>query len=381
MRYVSLFSGIEAASVAWAPLGWEPVAFSEIDPYCCRLLAERFPNVPNLGDITKIEWEKVNLGTVDIVCGGSPCQSFSIAGKRESLQGESRLMFEFIRAIQAIRPRILLWENVPGCLTAKGLEGERGGAFRQLLRELGNIGYCLAWRVLDAQFFGVPQRRRRVFLIGSLGDERAAEILFEPESMRGDYLSGKEKREELTAASGRSPYGVHDYTIKLRHTGSPNIGGGSGPLVQTDVSATLATGQDQTLLTFSKTHRGMSKDDYTGYERSECAATLNCFDTGESRANEIVCMADTQANTSITEGNEAIGSLTRHNFKDPPVICMASDTSNAAIDNDLCGTIHVGGGGRSVRDYPEIIGALQARDFKGVGNQYVQDGKVIVQFV
>ena len=138
-----------------------------------------------------------------------------------------------------------------------------------------------------------------------------------------------------------------EYMTTLSSCGTPEArtsGGGSGPLVQTDVSATLATGQDQTLLTFSKTHRGMSKDDYTGYERSECAATLNCFDTGESRANEIVCMADTQANTSITEGNEAIGSLTRHNFKDPPVICMASDTSNAAIDNDLCGTIHVGGG-------------------------------------
>lgn len=226
MRYVSLFSGIEAASVAWEPLGWEPVAFSEIDPYCCKLLAERYPNVPNLGDITKIEWEKVNIGTIDLVAGGSPCQSFSIAGNRESLRGASGLMFEYIRAIQALRPRYLLWENVPGCLTAKGLAGELGGAFKQLLRELCGLGYCCAWRVLDAQFFGVPQRRRRVFLIGCASEERAAKILFEPESLRGDYQSSKEKRQELAARAGRGADGVHDYTLKLRHTGSQNTGGG-----------------------------------------------------------------------------------------------------------------------------------------------------------
>lgn len=245
MRYISLFSGIEAASVAWAHLGWEPVAFSEIEPFCCALLKERFPNVPNLGDITKIDWEKVKeeFGAIDLICGGSPCQSFSIAGKRESLHGESRLMFEYIRAVQELRPKWLIWENVPGALTSKGLEGELGGAFRQLIRELCDCGYCCAWRVLDAQFARVPvrdgsgrivrwfgpvaQRRRRVFLVGSLGNDRCAEILFEPESLRGNYESSKEKRQSLAADSGRGPDRVHgSYTLKLRHTGSPNIGGG-----------------------------------------------------------------------------------------------------------------------------------------------------------
>jgi DNA (cytosine-5)-methyltransferase 1 len=163
VRYLSLFSGIEAASVAWGPLGWEPVCFAELDEFPSALLAERYPEVPNVGDVTKMNWKKYR-GKVDLVVGGSPCQSFSIAGKREGLQGESGLMFEYIRAVREIRPRWFLWENVPGALSS-----ENGEAFRQLLSEMDKLGYGLAWRVLDAQFFGVAQRRRRVFLVGHLG--------------------------------------------------------------------------------------------------------------------------------------------------------------------------------------------------------------------
>lgn len=108
MRYISLFSGIEAASVAWEGLGWEPVAFSEIEPYPCELLRQRFPQVPNLGDITQIDWSAYR-GTVDLIVGGSPCQSFSIAGNREGLKGESGLMFEYIRAVREVMPRYFVW--------------------------------------------------------------------------------------------------------------------------------------------------------------------------------------------------------------------------------------------------------------------------------
>lgn len=122
MRYVSLFSGIEAASVAWEPLGWEPVAFAEIEPFPCALLAERFPEVPNLGDVVEIDWKEFleSHGTVDLVVGGSPCQSFSVAGRREGLAGESGLMFEYIRAVQELRPQWFVWENVPGALSSEG---------------------------------------------------------------------------------------------------------------------------------------------------------------------------------------------------------------------------------------------------------------------
>lgn len=191
MKYVSIFSGIEAATVAWHPLGWEPLAFSEIDPFPSTVLQHHYPDIPNLGDITKIDWSPY-VGAADIVVGGSPCQSFSVAGKREGLAGASGLMFEYIRAVRELRPRWFVWENVPGAFTS-----ERGEAYRQLLSEMDALGYGLAWRVLDAQFFGVTQRRERVFLVGSLGTMRCAEVLFERESLSWDHQSSRQKRQAL----------------------------------------------------------------------------------------------------------------------------------------------------------------------------------------
>lgn len=191
MKYVSIFSGIEAATVAWQPLGWEPLAFSEIDPFPSTVLQHHYPDIPNLGDITKIDWSPY-VGAADIVVGGSPCQSFSVAGKREGLAGASGLMFEYIRAVRELRPRWFVWENVPGALSS-----ERGEAYRQLLSEMDALGYGLAWRVLDAQFFGVAQRRERVFLVGSLGTMRCAEVLFERESLSWDHQSSRQKRQAL----------------------------------------------------------------------------------------------------------------------------------------------------------------------------------------
>lgn len=201
MKYVSLFSGIEAATVAWEPLGWEPVCFAEFDEFPSAVLAERYPDVPNVGDVTKANWKKYR-NKVDLVVGGSPCQSFSIAGKREGLQGESGLMFEYIRAVREIRPRWFLWENVPGALSS-----EDGEAFRQLLSEMDKLGYGLAWRVLDAQFFGVAQRRRRLFLVGHLGacppsayslSQRACEGILNRARKRGRALP-KRLEEALVA--------------------------------------------------------------------------------------------------------------------------------------------------------------------------------------
>lgn len=198
MKYVSIFSGIEAATVAWHPLGWEPLAFSEIDPFPSAVLQHHYPDIPNLGDITKIDWSPY-VGAADIVVGGSPCQSFSVAGKREGLAGASGLMFEYIRAVRALRPRWFVWENVPGAFTSE----RGGGAYRQLLSEMDALGYGLAWRVLDAQFFGVAQRRERVFLVGSLGTMRCAEVLFERESLSWDHQSSREKRKALTEEAAR----------------------------------------------------------------------------------------------------------------------------------------------------------------------------------
>lgn len=189
MRYISLFSGIEAATVAWHDLPeFEPVAFCEIDKFPSAVLAHRFPDVPNLGDITKVDWKEViaKYGAIDLIVGGSPCQSFSIAGGRASLDGESNLMFEYIRTVRETRPKWLLWENVPGVLNV------RDNAFAQLLDELQKLGYGLAWRVYNAQFFNLAQRRKRVFVVGCLNNGGgAAAVLFEPESLQGLARSEK----------------------------------------------------------------------------------------------------------------------------------------------------------------------------------------------
>ena len=201
VRYVSLFSGIEAATVAWEPLGWEPMAFCEIEPFPCAVLEERFPSVPNMGDVSKVDWGGFveDYGRPDVVVGGSPCQSFSVAGKREGLEGASGLMWEYVRAVAELRPRWIVWENVPGALSSAD-----GEDFRCLIASMDELGYRMAWRVLDAQFFGVAQRRRRVFLVGDIGAAGggAAEVLLEPEGLCGDTRSSREKRNAVAGASG-----------------------------------------------------------------------------------------------------------------------------------------------------------------------------------
>ena len=195
MRYLSLFSGIEAASCAWESLGWEPIAFSEIDPFACAVLSYRFPSVPNLGDITEVDWFdfKEKYGSVDLIVGGSPCQSFSIAAgaNRTSLDGKSNLMWEFVRAVRDVRPSWVIWENVPGVLNTKD------DAFGCLLRSLHEIGYLdCAWRVLDARYFGVPQRRRRIFLVAHIGEGfRSAAVLFDSASVQRSFKAFEETRE------------------------------------------------------------------------------------------------------------------------------------------------------------------------------------------
>ena len=200
MRYVSLFSGVEAASVAWEPLGWEPMAFAEIEPFPCEVLKRRFPDVPNLGDVCKIDWSDFcdKYGVPDLVVGGSPCQSFSVAGKREGLDGASGLMWEYVRAVRELGERgtrWAVWENVPGALSSG-----KGDDFRCLLEALDESGFDCAWRVLDAQYYGVAQRRRRIWLVAanrlSFGDfaaGRAAAVLFERNCLSGNPAPSREK--------------------------------------------------------------------------------------------------------------------------------------------------------------------------------------------
>ena len=196
MRFLSLCSGIEAASAAWKGLGWKPIAFSEIEPFPCSVLAHHFPDVPNVGDMTQIDGRKYR-GTVDLLVGGTPCQGFSIAGKRGGLSDvRSGLAMHFVRLVAEIKPKWFLWENVPGAFSTAA-----GRDFGTFIRALDGVGYHLAWRVLDAQFFGVPQRRRRIFLVGHSGDWRhPAAVLFEPGCLRRDSPTGGKKRQDVTQA-------------------------------------------------------------------------------------------------------------------------------------------------------------------------------------
>ena len=214
LKYISLFSGIEAATVAWKPLGWKPVAYSEIDPFAKAVLAYHYPGVPDLGDMTEVDWRKYR-GTVDIVVGGSPCQAFSIAGLRKALDDpRGQLMLEYLRACAEIDPEWIVWENVPGVLSA-----ERGRAFQSLLEGVAELwpNGGAAWRVLDAQFYGVAQRRRRVFLVVNTRDwRRAAPVLFERESLYWDYQSSAEARKAFAERSNAGSSSSVDSTSRLQ---------------------------------------------------------------------------------------------------------------------------------------------------------------------
>ena len=171
--YGSVCSGIEAASVAWSGLGWRPTWFAEIDPFCSELLKQRYPGVPNLGDISSIR----NPPNIDLLVGGTPCQSFSVNGLQRGMDDpRGQLTFQFCRIASELRPEWIVWENVPNVLQVDG-----GRAFGAFAGRLAECGYHLAYRVLDLRFFGIPQRRRRVFVVGHLGDwRRAAGVLFDP---------------------------------------------------------------------------------------------------------------------------------------------------------------------------------------------------------
>ena len=202
MRYGSVCSGIEAATVAWHPLGWTPAFFSEIEAFPRAVLAHHYPDVPLHGDFTTIQGDE--YGPIDLLVGGTPCQSFSVAGLRGGLADDrGNLALQFLRLAQRTRARWLVWENVPGVLSSNG-----GRDFGAILGGMVELGYGFAYRVLDAQFFGVPQRRRRVFVVGYLGDwRRAAAVLFERHSLSGDPAPRREKGQDVAGVPSRSSAG------------------------------------------------------------------------------------------------------------------------------------------------------------------------------
>jgi DNA (cytosine-5)-methyltransferase 1 len=219
MRFLSLFSGIEAASVAFIPMGWTCVAVAEIEKFPCAVLAHHYPDVPNLGNVKEITEDKIKaLGHIDAIIFGFPCQDLSVAGKRKGLKNEdgsntrSGLFYIAMQIVRWSGARWAVAENVPGLLSSNaGLDfasvvGEMcGGEISMPKNKWQNSGVALGrdglveWAVLDAQFFGVAQRRRRVFIVRDIGNwSSRSPVLFEPESLRGDNPPSREARKEIT---------------------------------------------------------------------------------------------------------------------------------------------------------------------------------------
>lgn len=246
MIFGSICSGIEAASVAWEPLGWQPAFLSEIDPFASAVLAHRYGanlpgepsarnGTPNLGDMTKIDGASWR-GKIDVLIGGTPCQAFSTAGLRKSLDDDrGNLTLKFVELVHAIDPEFVVWENVPGVLNTKdnafgcflaALVGEcapiecPSGKWPRAGMVIGNERSA-AWRVLDAQYFGVPQRRRRVFVVSCrIGDgTNPGAILFEPEGVRGDSSPRRSTGTAVAAltANGVGTCGPDDNQAKAGH--------------------------------------------------------------------------------------------------------------------------------------------------------------------
>jgi len=194
MNYLSVCSGIEAATVAWHHMGWKPVGFSEIEKFPSQVLAHHYPDVTNFGDMTKYKEWQID-GTVGLLVGGTPCQSFSVAGLRKGLEDpRGNLALTYVGILDKFRPKWCIWENVPGVLSSGN-----GRDFWAFLGALAELGYGFADRVLDAKNFGVAQRRRRVFVVGCLGSwESAAKVLFESESLSGNIKKSKRKKQETS---------------------------------------------------------------------------------------------------------------------------------------------------------------------------------------
>lgn len=227
MNYLSVCSGIEAATVAWHHMGWKAVGFSEIEKFPSQLLAHHYPAVTNYGDMTKFKEWNINE-PIDILVGGTPCQSFSVAGLRKGLEDpRGNLMLTYLGIAKKFKPKWLLWENVPGVLSSNG-----GEDFACLLKGLAELGYGVAYRVLDAQYFGVPQRRRRVFVVGCLGYWRsAAKVLFESESLCGDITPRRDKGEEVANRLTKSPSSYNGF--------NPASSEGNGVVWPAPIASTL----------------------------------------------------------------------------------------------------------------------------------------------
>ena len=357
MKYGSVCSGVEAATLAWEPLGWKAQFFSEIEPFPCDVLKERWPNVPNEGDFTKIG--KKYHGKIDLLVGGTPCQDVSVAGRRMGFAGErSGLAIEFIRLAYESGVRWTVWENVPGVFSSNngrdfgsflsGLAGfeitppERGWKSAGIVRNARRDRFGLAWRVLDGQFarvdgfeYAIPQRRQRVFVVGYFGDwRRAAQVLFEPTSVLGDTPPSRETgkvspdtfrkcfapKERIAGSEHETPEGMVAIGRGIgendgagatdeKNAGATNhkigVNGNRSGLGNRRMGADeIQPGQDGTISKDAIAHRCFQTESGKGIETdTSCTLDTKCKDgpIRNQAGMAVLCAASCQANAEIKE--------------------------------------------------------------------------------
>jgi DNA (cytosine-5)-methyltransferase 1 len=354
MRYLSVCSGIEAATVAWHPLGWEPVAFSETEAFPSAVLRHHYPQVPNRGDLTRFqEWDDTAF---DVLVGGTPCQSFSVAGLRAGLADpRGNLALTYIAVLDRYRPRWCCWENVPGVLSA-----DDGGALGAFLGGLGQLGYGFAYRVLDAQYFGLAQRRRRVFVVGCLGDwRRAAAVLFERASLSGHPPPRREAGESVTGslaarASAGGGLGT-DFdcaggTVPVLAFGGNRTG---GPL---DVAAALGA--------HSGPHGRMDFASDTFIAHSLRADGFDASEDGTGRGTPIVPVTFDDQRGRDNGGFGFDQARTLHSAKgasEEQIVAFAENQRGEVVTSDTMGALKVGGG-KPGQGYPVVAFANTAGD-------------------
>ena len=358
MKYGSVCSGIEAASVAWHELGWEPQWFSEIEQFPSEVLKHRFPTVPNLGNMTTINQNPIaDERPIDLLVGGTPCQSFSVAGLRKGLADpRGNLMLTFLSIADKFRPKWVVWENVPGVLSSNG-----GRDFGTFLGALGKLGYGFAYRILDAQHFGVAQRRRRVFVVGYLGDWRvAAAVLFERESLSGNTKPSRKKREEVASNVEGSVREAGDVSC---------VGGNLSPTVTSK---------------WMKGYGGPSGSNETGnMVYAPTVIDRAAFNQGENAQYEPRIEEGETMSSLVAKGPHAVAQ---------PIPVLAGEHPQKGFSIDVCPTLPaamgMGGGHTPLVPHPvaqpigingNIAGTIDANYFKGCGSANFGERDVVAQ--
>jgi len=287
---VSLFAGVGGFDLALERAGVKVCASVEIDKKARGVLEHRFPNTVLFEDVRKVTGDELRATGFTpergIICGGFPCQDLSVAGKRAGLAGErSGLYGEILRLVDELRPKWVVLENVPGLLSSNG-----GRDMGTVIGTLVERGYGIGYRVLDSQYFGIPQRRRRVFIIGCLGStgEEPGKVLAIPQGLPGDPDTGFKTGQTVATGTGTGVNGTVPVLITMRE-GKP--GGGKGPLISENKSLTLSTGNNQVLYqpqVFVKSKRPQNDQDDENWKTDAPHPTLNQFDQGDSRTVAIV---------------------------------------------------------------------------------------------